>query len=299
MGREATAMMISMTGYGRSEEAWSGGTVTAELRSVNHRFCEIVVRLPKVLSSLEEELKRMIQQRCARGRVELTVSISGGKDAGKQLSLDQALARQYHGLLRDLKKQLRLSGSIDVAMLAGYRDLITVSDRPLDEEGLLQTAKRVTVKALSILDQMRRREGAALTKDVMHRLNIVREEIGGVEQRAPHVAQEYFLRLKARVSKLAELPELDEGRLSQELALYADRCDVSEEVTRLDSHLSQFETTLQTEEPVGRALDFLLQEIGREVNTIGSKANDADIAMHVVRLKGELEKIREQVQNIE
>ena len=299
MGREAAAMLISMTGYGRSEEAWSGGTVTAELRSVNHRFCEIVVRLPKVLSSLEEELKRMIQQRCARGRVELTVSVSGGKDAGKQLSLDQALARQYHGLLRDLKKQLRLSGSIDVAMLAGYRDLITVSDRPIDEKRLLQTAKRVTVKAVSILDQMRRREGAALTKDVKQRLNIVREEIGCVEQRAPHVAQEYLLRLKARVSKLAELPELDEGRLSQELALYADRCDISEEATRLGSHLAQFETALQSEEPVGRTLDFLLQEIGREVNTIGSKANDADIAMHVVRLKGELEKIREQVQNIE
>src|SRR5215217_6723369 len=114
MGREATAMMVSMTGYGRAEEAWSGGTVTAELRSVNHRFCEIVVRLPKVLSSLEEDMKRMIQQRCARGRIELTVSFSGGKDTGKQLSLDHALARQYHNLLRDLKKRLRLSGSIDV-----------------------------------------------------------------------------------------------------------------------------------------------------------------------------------------
>jgi len=292
-------MMISMTGYGRSEEVWSGGTVTAELRSVNHRFCEIVVRLPKVLSALEEELKRMIQQRCARGRVELTVSVSGGKDAGKQLSLDQALARQYHALLRDLKKQLRLSGPIDVAMLAGYRDLITVSDRPVDEKGLLQTAKRVTVEALSMLDQMRRREGAALMKDLTHRLDIVREEIGYVEQRAPHVAQEYLVRLKARVAKLAELPDLDEGRLSQELALYADRCDISEEATRLGSHLAQFDTTLQSEEPVGRTLDFLLQEIGREVNTIGSKANDADIARHVVRLKGELEKIREQVQNIE
>jgi len=299
MGREAAAMMISMTGYGRSEEAWSGGTVTAELRSVNHRFCEIVVRLPKVLSSLEEELKRMIQQRCARGRVELTVSVSGGKDAGKQLSLDQALARQYHALLRDLKKQLRLSGSIDVAMLAGYRDLITVSDRPVDEKGLLQTAKRVTVEALSKLDQMRQREGAALMKDLAHRLNIVREEIGCVERRAPHVAQEYLMRLKARLAKLAELPELDEGRLLQELALYADRCDISEEATRLDSHLAQFGATLKSEEPVGRTLDFILQEIGREVNTIGSKANDAAIAMHVVRLKGELEKIREQVQNIE
>lgn len=299
MGRKAATMMISMTGYGRSEDAWSGGTVTAELRSVNHRFCEIVVRLPKGLSSLEEDLKGMVQQRCARGRIELTVSLSGGKDTGKQLSLDQALARQYHELLRDLKKQLRLSGPIDVALLAGYRDLISVSDRPVDEKRLLQTAKRVVAEALSTLDQMRRREGATLAKDLKHRLHTVREEIGYVEQRTPHVAQEYLMRLKARVAKLAELPELDEGRLSQELALYADRCDISEEVTRLGSHLAQFETTLKSEEPVGRTLDFLLQEIGREVNTIGSKANDADIAMHVVKLKSELEKIREQVQNIE
>lgn len=299
MGREATAMMVSMTGYGRSEAAWSGGTVTAELRSVNHRFCEVVVRLPKVLSSLEEDVKRMIQQRCARGRIELTVSFSGGKDTGKQLSLDHALARQYHTLLRELKKELRLSGSIDVAMVAGYRDLISVTDRPLDEKHLLQTARRVTADALSALDQMRRREGAMLAKDVVHRLHIVREEVERVERRAPLVAQEYFTRLKTRIAKLTELPELDHGRLAQELALYADRCDVTEEVTRLNSHLVQFQATLKSEEPLGRTLDFLLQEIGREVNTIGSKANDADIAAHVVKLKGELEKIREQVQNIE
>jgi uncharacterized protein (TIGR00255 family) len=299
MGREATAMMVSMTGYGRSEEVWSGGIVTAELRSVNHRFCEIVVRLPKVLSSLEEDVKRLIQQRCARGRIELTVSFSGSKDTGKQLSLDQALARQYHGLLRDLKKQLRLSGSIDVALVAGYRDLISVSDRPVDEKHLQQAAKRVTTDALSALDQMRRREGAMLAKDVRHRLQLLREEIDHIERRAPLVAQEYLTRLKTRLEKLTALPELDQGRLSQELALYADRCDITEEVTRLGSHLAQFETTLKSQEPVGRTLDFLLQEIGREVNTIGSKANDADIATHVVKLKGELEKIREQVQNIE
>jgi uncharacterized protein (TIGR00255 family) len=299
MGREATAMMVSMTGYGRSEEVWSGGIVTAELRSVNHRFCEIVVRLPKVLSSLEEDVKRLIQQRCARGRIELTVSFSGSKDTGKQLSLDQALARQYHGLLRDLKKQLRLSGSIDVALVAGYRDLISVSDRPVDEKHLQQAAKRVTTDALSALDQMRRREGAMLAKDVRHRLQLLREEIDHIERRAPLVAQEYLTRLKTRLEKLTALPELDQGRLSQELALYADRCDITEEVTRLGSHLAQFETTLKSQEPVGRTLDFLLQEIGREVNTIGSKANDADIATHVVKLKGELEKIREQVHNIE
>jgi uncharacterized protein (TIGR00255 family) len=255
--------------------------------------------LPKSLSALEEDLKRMIQQCCARGRIELTVSFAGGKETGKQLSLDPALARQYHGLLRDLKKQLRLSGSIDVALIAGYRDLISVTDRPIDERGLAEAVKEATAEALSALDRMRRREGAALTKDVKQRLQTVREEIARVDKRAPLVAQEYVGRLKARVEKLSEMPDLDQGRLAQELALYADRCDISEELTRLGSHLSQFETTFKSAEPVGRTLDFLLQEIGREVNTIGSKANDAEIATHVVKLKSELEKIREQVQNIE
>lgn len=292
-------MMTSMTGYGRSEGAWPGGSVTAELRSVNHRFCEIVVRLPRVMSSLEDEFKRTIQQHCARGRIELSVSLSGGKETGKQLSLDHALARQYHSLLRDLKKKLRLSGSIDVAMLTGYRDIISVSDRPVDDKQLIRKAKQVVEQALSALDQMRRREGAVLTKDLSVRVHTVRTEIAAIEQRAPHVVQEYFSRLKGRVDKLAASADLDQGRLAQELALYAERCDITEEVTRLGSHLGQFETSFTSKEPVGRTLDFLLQECGREVNTIGSKANDAEIATHVVKLKGELEKIREQVQNIE
>lgn len=292
-------MMTSMTGYGRSEAACGGGTVTAELRSVNHRFSEIVVRLPRVLSSLEEEFKRMIQVRCARGRVELTVSISGGKEAGKQLSLDHALARQYHSLLRDLKKQLRLSGSIDVAVLAGYRDILTVSEKPIADKEVHETAKRVVEEALTTLDQMRRREGAALTKDIMTRLQTIRTGLLDIEQRAPLVVQEHFTRFTARVEKLAGTADLDQGRLAQELALFADRCDITEEVTRLSSHLKQFDTSCASKDPVGRTLDFLLQECGREVNTIGSKANDSDIATYVVKLKSELEKIREQVQNIE
>ena len=217
------------------------GSVTAELRSVNHRFCEIVVRLPRVMSSLEDEFKRTIQQHCARGRIELSVSLSGGKETGKQLSLDHALARQYHSLLRDLKKKLRLSGSIDVAMLTGYRDIISVSDRPVDDKPLIRKAKQVVEEALSALDQMRRREGAVLAKDLSMRVHTVRTEIAAIEQRSPHVVQEYFSRLKARVDKLAASADLDQGRLAQELALYAERCDITEEVTRLGSHLGQFE----------------------------------------------------------
>lgn len=291
--------MNSMTGYGRSEAASGGGTVTAELRSVNHRFSEIVIRLPRVLSSLEDEFKQMIQRHCARGRVELTVSMSGSRETGKQLSLDHALARQYHSLLRELKKELRLPGSIDVTLLAGYRDILTVSDRPIDDQRLIDTAKQVVEEALTTLDRMRRREGAALTKDVTQRVGTIRSELVGIERRAPLVVQEHFARFKARIEKLAATADVDQGRMAQELALFADRCDITEEVTRLGSHLSQFEMSCSSKEPIGRTLDFLLQECGREVNTIGSKANDVEIATHVVKLKSELEKIREQVQNIE
>jgi uncharacterized protein (TIGR00255 family) len=288
-----------MTGYGRREATWAGGTVAAELRSVNHRFCEIVVRLPRSLTSLEEELKRLIQRRCARGRIELTISFMGAKDMGKSLTLDRALTRQYHSLLRDLKQEFQLSGSIDIGLLAGFREIFATTDRPVEEKRLKQLVKRLVGGALSELDTMRNREGAALGEDTRHRLRTIRDEMRAVEKRGPMVVQQSFNRMRARVEKLMGSNDLDNGRLHQELAVFADRCDVSEEMTRLGSHLDQFEAALKSREAVGRTLDFLLQEMGREINTIGSKANDADIAGRVVRVKGELERIREQVQNIE
>lgn len=292
-------MIRSMTGYGRREGTWAGGTVIVELKSVNHRFCEVVVRLPRVLSSLEDELRRIIQERCARGRIELMVSFAGGKEAGKNLNLDRTLARQYYDLLRDLQQDLGLKGSIDIGLLVGFRDIIATTDCPVDERRMAQTIKRLTIETLSDLDGMRRREGMALARDTKARLRAIRNELSFIAARVPVVVQGYFDRMKTRVEKLVGDVDLDMGRLSQELALYADRCDVTEELTRLGSHLVQFDVALKSREPVGRTLDFLLQEIGREINTIGSKANDADIAAHVVRVKGELEKIREQVQNIE
>lgn len=292
-------MIKSMTGYGRREAVWAGGSLAAELRSVNHRFCEVVVRLPRTLSSSEDELKRVIQRRCARGRIELTVSVSGGREVERTLSLDRSIARQYHRLLRDLQRDLRLKGEIDLGLLAGFREVISVSERPVEDRGLPRLVARLVAGALSDLDAMRRREGATLARDTRDRLAAVRQDLAHIGARAPLVTREYFDRMKARVEKLLPPPAMDLTRLHQELALYADRCDFTEELTRLGSHLTQCDAALKSREPVGRRLDFLLQEMGREINTIGSKANDADISTHVVRIKGELEKIREQVQNIE
>lgn len=292
-------MIRSMTGYGKGEAAWTGGIVTVEARSVNHRFCEAVVRLPRGLGELEEDLKRRVQERCARGRVELTVSVSGLGEGRKVFRLDRAAAKQYHRLLSELQREFGLEGKPTLAMMAGFRELVAVSEEPFDDRALKRTILKLTGSALTQLDGMRRREGALLAKDLRTRLQDIRNEIGRIEARAPLIAQEQFARMKARVETLLESGTADPARLSTELAVYADRCDVTEEITRLGAHLVQFGEALKAAGSVGRTLDFLLQEMGREVNTIGSKANDSEVAARVVRIKGELEKIREQVQNIE
>jgi uncharacterized protein (TIGR00255 family) len=292
-------MIRSMTGFGRRQAPWQDGSVTVEMRSVNHRFLEISCRMPRPLSPLEDSFKKAIQQRCTRGRIDITVTIQAGKGRAENVILDQSLAKQYHQALRTLKKSLKLSGSIDLALMAGLRDVLSVSDQPTEDPKLAKIAQQLTVQALADLEGMRTREGKALAEDMSARIQTIRGHKTLVAARTPLLAQEIFDKMKGRVEKLlgSEIP--DPSRLYQELAVYADRGDITEEIVRLDSHMIQFEQTLNRADSVGKTLDFLLQEIGREVNTIGSKANDAEIAGHVVQMKAELERIREQVQNVE
>lgn len=293
-------MIKSMTGYGRREEVWKHGAAAVEVRAVNHRFCEIVARLPKTWLSLEESVKRAIQRRVLRGRIEVAVSLQDQRAGLKTLSLDRSLAKQYYRAFRELKQQLGLPGSVDLSMLAGTRDIIAVTEQPPRQDRRLQrTILRLLAGALSDLEAMRRREGKALSQDIKKRLRTIAGAKVQVERLTPRVLQDSQDRMRARVEKLLGADRPDLGRLNQEFAIYAERSDVTEELVRLGSHLAQFELALRSREAVGRTLDFLLQEMGREVNTIGSKANDAHISMHVVKIKGELEKIREQVQNIE
>ncbi len=292
-------MIRSMTGFGRRQAPGAGGTVTVEVRSVNHRFCEIAMRLPRGMASLEDGLKELVQRHCARGRIDLTVSLSGGRDTRTTVSLDRQLAKQYHKLLDQLRREFRLAGQIDLALLAGLRDLIVVSEQPLNDKALHSLIKRLAAGALIDLDRMRLREGKALTGHLNGMLNVIERELEQVAARIPQAVQEHHARMKGRIEKLLEPGRADPGRLEQELAVFADRSDVSEEQARLQSHLRQFRDTMKDPGPIGKTLDFLLQEMGRETNTIGSKANDAQIASHVVRIKGELEKLREQVLNIQ
>lgn len=292
-------MIRSMTGFGRKEAPWQDGSVTVEIRSVNHRFLEVACRLPRALTTLEDVFKKAVQQRCSRGRIDMSVTIQGGKGRAGTVNLDHALAKQYHQALRVLKNTLKLTGSIDVALIAGLRDVVSVSDQPPDDPKLAKLVQQLATEALDDLQAMRKKEGIALAKDMKGRIQTMRDHRFAVASRSPKLVEETFMRMKQRIEKLLGTEPPDIPRLHQELALYADRGDITEEIVRLDSHMIQFEQQLNRAESVGKTLDFLLQEMGREVNTIGSKANDAEIAGHVIHMKAELERMREQVQNVE
>ncbi|MGZ8382883.1 MAG: YicC/YloC family endoribonuclease [Nitrospira sp.] len=292
-------MIRSMTGYGKKDDTSKQAGVTVEIRSVNHRFLEVSVRVPRSLAQLEDQIRKAVQQHCLRGRVDVSVSVHNNGNGLKTVEIDQALAKQYHAALKKLQKTLGMRGALDISVLAGFRDIVSLSDQPGDADQVSKTVLRVLGGAVTDLDRMRRREGEALAKDLAIHLEAIRTAKTAVAKKAPVLAQEAFDRMKTRVQTLLQGEVPDQARLLQELAVYADRSDLSEELVRLESHMLQFDQTLRSKESVGKTLEFILQEMGREVNTIGSKANDADIAALVVRMKAELEKLREQVQNVE
>ncbi len=292
-------MLKSMTGFGKREGTVQGLAIVAEVRSVNHRFREIVTRLPKGRLEWEEALKALVAQHCRRGRIELTVTYAKESDGARALTVDRPVARQYYRTLKQLQKDFHLGGQIDIGLLASFREIFRVAETSLDEPKVSRVVTRLVTGALADLDRMRSREGKTLQGDLVGRLADIREMHRSIQRRLPLAVKGLRDRMRARVRELADSPHGEESKLSHEVASLADRCDVSEELTRLQSHMAQCAEMINRREPVGRSLDFLLQEMGREVNTIGSKANDAEIAQSVIRLKSELEKIREQVQNVE
>lgn len=291
-------MVRSMTGYGRAERRWRGTELTVEVRTVNHRFSELNVKLPRALAHLEPAVKETLTMLFARGRVDLSVSLNGRGDSERAVTVDPRLARSYIRQLRGLQREYGLKGELEIGHLAGVRELLTISDAPSLPPGTGRTVTQLLRRAARQVEAMRQAEGKALAADLKRRLAVIEEAIGRVRRRLPAVIEHHHRRLAARAAELAGGAVAPE-RLAQEVALFAERCDVSEELVRLASHVGQFRAHLKSREPVGRTLDFLLQEMNREVNTLGSKANDAAIASDVIALKGELEKIREQVQNVQ
>ena len=291
-------MIQSMTGYGRAEAAIKETVLAVEIRSVNSRHCSVAVRLPRILSLFEEEVKKKIQTHFERGRIDVVVTVSGATESKKCFALNLEAAQSYYEILKKLQQSLGLSGEIDIALMSQFRELITVTESDEPEvvlEGLLNLT---LVQAMTALEKMRKTEGKALAADLRTRLQELSERLSVVKGQEKEVILSRQQRLQARVAELTSGVSIDPIRLAQEIALFAERSDVSEERTRLSAHMDQFKKILKTGGAVGRSLDFLLQEMFRETNTLSAKSNDQSISMAVVAMKSELEKMREQVQNI-
>ena len=289
----------SMTGYGKGEARQDDITVTVEIKTVNHRYADISVKLPRTFLSLENGVRKQVAAIVGRGKVDVYVNYELASEAQAVPKLNNELAVAYHKLFVDLAGNLNLQDRISIDHIINQRDVVRVEEAEIDESALETCLGSATADALESLIAMRTAEGEETRKDIDERLNVTETILGQIEQRAPQVPVEWQERLTERLERLQQNVEWDPQRVAQEIAVYTDRCDISEEITRFKSHLVQFRGMLDDQEPVGRRMDFLVQELNREVNTMGSKSNDAELTTAVVTLKSELEKIREQVQNIE
>ena len=292
-------MIKSMTGYGRVEGLCDGRNIIVEAKSVNHRFLEIALRMPASLYPLEMEYKKKIAERFKRGRIDVSIRLEGECSDTSKVNLNMDIARGYFDVLSRMKTEFNIQEPISIKNLISFRDIFTPPAETQLDTDFLNSVEKMLQEALSILVNMRQDEGIVLFSDMQMRLQTIGSIMGEIRLRAPQVVLEYQKRLSERIKELTAGLELDAGRLAQEVAVMADRCDITEEIVRMQSHIGQFEALLQSDEAEGRKIDFLLQEMNREINTIGSKGNDAEIARQVIEVKSELGKLREQAQNIE
>jgi uncharacterized protein (TIGR00255 family) len=290
--------MRSMTGYGRGEHVQGGLKFSVELNSVNRKQSDISIKLPAELEELEPRIRDEINAQVSRGRINVVVAFHRG-EAAEHVELDTALAKAYLRAIQKLQKELKLNGTLTLDAILRAPGVLKLAESALDADAVWPGVESALRKALNRLVKMREKEGDHLAADLTARLELLATGVAAIRQSAPETVQRYRDQLHARIKDAGLSVPLDDERLAKEVVFFADRCDITEELTRLDSHLQQFNASLKSAEPVGRTLDFLAQEMNREINTIGSKANAAEISQQVVRMKAELEKIREQVQNIE
>ncbi len=288
-----------MTGFGAGQATQAGESLAVELKSVNHKFCEVKVRLPRELGALEALVQKAVKDRLARGAVEVTVRRASRTGTGLVPHADVGLALEYRRAWGELARALGVPDEVRLRDIALLPNVIRVEEPQVHVEDATAALERALAQALEGLSAMRGREGDALAADLAARLAVVASLVGELVALAPRAVEEYRARLAEKIAELARGVTVDPQRLAQEVALFAERTDVAEEMTRLDSHLTQFRALLAAGEPVGRKMDFLVQEMHREVNTTGSKSQHPDISSRIVALKAELERIREQVQNVE
>ena len=291
--------LLSMTGYGSAKGSVEGQEVTVELKSVNNRYLDCSVRLPRNFLFAEDTVKQAVSAGVSRGKVDVFVSAQASQDSGTVVSVNEELARGYRDAVARIAETLGLESGLNAFSLARFPDVLTVERRELDKDKAAAALSEITAKAVEEFNAMREREGERLRRDMLGKLETIEELVSVVEERSPQTVKEYRARLEARLRDILADRSLDEQRVITEAAIFADRTAVDEETVRLRSHIAQFRTMLEEGSPIGRKMDFLVQEFNRESNTIGSKCSDASLAKVVVDLKSEIEKIREQLQNVE
>ena len=291
--------LLSMTGYGSAKGSVEGQEITVELKSVNNRYLDCSVRLPRNFLFAEDTVKQAVSAGVSRGKVDVFVSAQASQDSGTVVSVNDDLARGYRDAVSHIAETLGLESGLNAFNIARFPDVLTVERRELDKDKAAAALSEITAKAVEEFNAMREREGERLRRDMLGKLETIEGLVSVVEERSPQTVKEYRERLEARLRDILADRSLDEQRVITEAAIFADRTAVDEETVRLRSHIAQFRTMLEEGSPIGRKMDFLVQEFNRESNTIGSKCSDASLAKVVVDLKSEIEKIREQLQNVE
>jgi uncharacterized protein (TIGR00255 family) len=292
-------MLMSMTGYGKSEENTSAGKISVELRSVNHRYSELSVKIPRQFFPIENEIRKRVSERFKRGKIDIYIQFEQSSEGVTPPQANFSLAKAYYDVFMKMGRELGLGESVSLSHILAQKDVLSFQDISLDLDQIVPALFSALGGAAESLESMRKKEGESLDSEIRGRVETVIGLVEKVASLAPVAVAANATRLRDRIDRFIGETQVDESRIAQEVAMLADRMDITEELVRLRSHFKQFFSVIALSEPVGRKLDFLLQEINREVNTIGSKANDADIAALVVEMKSELEKVREQVQNIE
>lgn len=291
--------MYSMTGFGRGESKEGGVELTVEIKTVNNRYLDVTVKSPRVLSAQEENIRALIRQKLTRGHADVFVSLTDKREREKEIRLDESAAKAYVATAGKVAKMFKsVQDDLTVTSILRFPDVIKTDDAAVADDEIISALNCALTAALEKLNAMRLAEGEKLKKDMLSRMDTIESLVEGVEKRADKVTENYRVKLEARMKKVLENVEVDEGRLLTEVALFADKSNIDEELTRLHSHISQFRDICK-EPLVGRKLDFLVQEFNRETNTICSKSNDLEVTRLGLALKNEIEKVREQVQNIE
>lgn len=292
-------MLCSMTGYGRGTAEENGRVFTIEMKSVNNRYLDINIRLPRQINALEDKVRKHISSKVSRGKIDVFINQEKFSEDDYKINVDEKIAKAYYDAYSFLIEKFNLKNDISLPLLANSNDVISVEKKDDDLDAVWSLLVKALDEAINMFIDMRINEGIKLSKDIMQRCDLIRDSLTKVEARAPEVVKDFREKILTRVSDYLKDVGIDESRLLTEVAFYSDKTSITEEIVRLKSHIEQFKEAFSCNEPVGRKLDFLVQEMNRETNTIGSKANDLYITGIVIDIKSEIEKIREQIQNIE